>query len=356
LSGLIWKTGLMKILGIESSCDECAAAVVEDGLNLRSSVVSSQVELHARYGGVVPEIASRRHLETIVPVIEEALDRAKVAARDLDAVAVTNRPGLIGALLVGLSAAKGLALALNKPLIPVHHIEAHIYAALMHQPEPAWPLIALVVSGGHTSLYRMDSLLEAGQIGSTLDDAAGEAFDKVSSILGLGYPGGPALERAAEGKGEGGIRFPRSLPAGERLSFSFSGLKTAVLYHCRGVPRRKGAKKAPAPKPHRFDPENPDDVADVAASFQSAVVEVLVRRTFEAVEQEEAKGLVVGGGVACNRLLRDRMAAQADRQGLPLFLSPPELATDNAVMVAGYAYHLFIAGRSAGLDVDAFAR
>ncbi|MHC4945602.1 MAG: tRNA (adenosine(37)-N6)-threonylcarbamoyltransferase complex transferase subunit TsaD [Planctomycetota bacterium] len=346
----------MKILGIESSCDECAAAVVEDGMTVRSSVVSSQVEIHARYGGVVPEIASRRHLETVIPVIEEALGRANLAAGDIDAVAVTNRPGLIGALLVGLSAAKGLTLALNRPLIPVHHIEAHIYAALMNRPEPAWPLVALVVSGGHTSLYRLDSLLEAEQIGSTLDDAAGEAFDKVSSILGLGYPGGPALERAARDKGEGTIRFPRSLPGKDRLSFSFSGVKTAVLYHCRGVPRRKGAKAAPKQRPDRFDPGNPDDVADVAASFQAAVVDVLVQRTFEAKEREGAAGLVVGGGVACNAMLRRKMTARAEEQGLPLFLSPPELATDNAVMVAGYAYHLFKAGRTGGLDVDAFAR
>lgn len=342
----------MKILGIESSCDECAAAVVEDGEKVLSSVVASQVDIHARFGGVVPEIASRRHLETIVPVIDEALRKAGLAAREVDALAVTNRPGLIGALLVGLSAAKGLALALGKPLIPVHHVEAHIYAALMNRPVPAYPLAALVVSGGHTSLFSLDSPMEMKVIGSTLDDAAGEAFDKVSSILNLGYPGGPALEKAARGKGEGTIRFPRPLPGGEALSFSFSGIKTAVLYHCKGVPGHRGKGR----RETAFDPGDEEAVADVAASFQSAVVDVLVTRTFQAADRLSAGAVVVGGGVAANALLRVRMEDEARRRGLPLYLSPPDLATDNAVMVAGYAYPLYQAGRTGSLDMDAFPR
>jgi N6-L-threonylcarbamoyladenine synthase len=342
----------MKILGIETSCDECAAAVVKDGREVLSEVVASQVEVHARYGGVVPEIASRQHLEAILPVIDQALKGAGSTIHDMDAVAVTNRPGLIGALLVGLSAAKGLALAAGKPLIPVDHIEAHIYACLMHQESPKYPMTALVVSGGHTSLYRLPSLLEIETFSNTLDDAAGEAFDKVSSILNLGYPGGPALERAAKGHGEGSISFPRSYPGGERLNFSFSGLKTAVLYHCRGGPgkirQEKGLKK--------FDPSNPDDVGDVAASFQTAVVDVLVTRTFQAAERLKAVAVAVGGGVAANKLLRQKLKSEAERRGLDLYLAPPRLTTDNAVMVAGYGYALHQEGRIAGLDVDAYPR
>ncbi|MBU0754363.1 MAG: tRNA (adenosine(37)-N6)-threonylcarbamoyltransferase complex transferase subunit TsaD [Planctomycetes bacterium] len=345
----------MKILGVESSCDECAAAMVEDGVRVLSDVVSSQVKIHARYGGVVPEIASRRHMETILPVIEQALKDAGLKAHEIDAVAVTNRPGLIGALLVGLSAAKGLALALNKPLIPVHHIEAHLYAALMNHPAPVFPLVGLVVSGGHTSLYRINSPIEVTQIASTLDDAAGEAFDKVASILGLGYPGGPVVEKTASGHGKGSISFPRSFPGGKDLHFSFSGLKTAVLYHCKGVPGKKGAPPRKTGS-HEFDPENPGHVADVAASFQTAVVEVLIKRTFQAMDQEGAKGLVVGGGVAANKLLRQRLKEEAAGRDISLYLSPSNYATDNAVMIAGLAYPLFNAGRIGDLETDAYAR
>ncbi|MFH1998122.1 MAG: tRNA (adenosine(37)-N6)-threonylcarbamoyltransferase complex transferase subunit TsaD [Planctomycetota bacterium] len=347
----------MKILGIESSCDECAAAVVEAGRKVLSNVVASQVELHARFGGVVPEIASRRHLETIVPVIEEALGRAGLKAKELDAIAVTHRPGLIGALLVGLSAAKGLALALGKPIIPVHHVEAHIYAALMPQEEPVFPLVALVVSGGHSSLYYLESLMEMKPIGSTLDDAAGEAFDKVSAILGLAYPGGPAIEKAAQGRGEGTIPFPRSFPGGEGLNFSFSGLKTAVLYHCRGVPK-PGKKIAPGTRggSDKFDPDSAGDVADVAASFQSAVADVLVKRTIQAAQKYDAPSIVVGGGVAANSLLREKMAAAAKKHDKHCYLSPCEWATDNAVMIAGLGYILYQAGRIGGLDTEAYPR
>jgi len=341
----------MKILGIESSCDECAAAVVEDGIKIHSEAVSSQVDIHARFGGVVPEIASRRHLETIIPVIDQALTYAGTDLDTIDAIGVTNRPGLIGALLVGLSAAKGLALAANKPLIPVHHIHAHIYASIMSGVEPKWPIVALVVSGGHTSLYRLDSLLQMERIGITQDDAAGEAFDKVSSILGLGYPGGPALEKAANGDKTGSVVFPRSYPGKDKLDFSFSGLKTAVLYHCKGIPgKAKGAE------PTRFDPNNSSHVADVAASFQASVVDVLVKRTFQAAKRHNATAVAVGGGVAANTLLRDRMKKEAEMRKFPLHMAPPGLTTDNAVMTAGLAYHLFNAGKVGGYDTDAFPR
>lgn len=347
----------MKILGIETSCDECAAAMVEDGRTPLSHVVSSQVEVHAPFGGVVPEIASRRHLETILPVIDEALTVAKVTAQDVDAVAVTNRPGLIGALLVGLSAAKGLALAAKKPLIPVDHIAAHVYASVMDRSNPSFPLTGLVVSGGHTSLYHVRSILDMERIGATLDDAAGEAFDKVAAILGLGYPGGPAIEGAAGSRKQGSVNFPRSLPGGDQWNFSFSGLKTAVLYYCRGVPK-KGRERTREQEEaaRRFDPSDPDRVADVAASFQAAVVDVLVERTFHAAKAMRSGGVALGGGVAANTLLRDRMTEEADRHGIPLYLASRELATDNAVMVAGLAYHLYRAGRIGGLDTDAYPR
>ncbi len=347
----------MKILGIESSCDECAAAVVERGEKVLSHVVASQISIHARFGGVVPEIASRRHLESIIPVIEQALDEAGTTIRQVDAVAVTNRPGLIGALLIGLSAAKGLALAANKPLIPVHHIEAHIYSSIMNVKEPDFPIIALVVSGGHTSLYHLRSLLDMETVGFTLDDAAGEAFDKVSSILGLGYPGGPAIEKTARGKGKGNIRFPRSFPGKDGFNFSFSGIKTAVLYHCRGNPGRAGFEKSEKTgSKKRFDPENAENVAEVAASFQAAVVDVLVRRTMEAAKKFGAGAVAIGGGVAANSLLREEMAREASSMGVPIFMPPMSLATDNAVMVAGLGYHLFHAGKTGKLDIDAHPR
>ena len=331
------------VLGIESSCDETAAAVVRAGREVLSSAVHSQIEEHAVYGGVVPEIAGRSHLRKILPVIDRALDEAAVSIGDLDAVAVTTRPGLIGSLLVGTSAAKGLAWAAGLPLFGVDHIEAHVYAAGMERERPPYPCLALVVSGGHTALYRSLSPLEHERIASTLDDAAGEAFDKVAWLLGLGYPGGPAISALArEGRADA-IDFPRYRARDGEPAFSFSGLKTAVLYHLRG-------QDALAPTP---PPEEICDRADVAASFEQAVVDCLVGETLRAAEREGSSCVLVAGGVACNRRLREQMAACAGERGIEAIFPSPEYCTDNAVMIAGLGYELYKAQRVAAWDLDA---
>jgi tRNA N6-adenosine threonylcarbamoyltransferase len=308
----------VRILGIETSCDETAAAVVEDGRRVRSSVVSSQVELHAPYGGVVPELASRAHVELIDRVIDEALVEAGVLdVRELDAVAACHGPGLAGALLVGVSAAKALALTSGLPYVQVNHLEAHLYAGWLEEPDLELPLAVLVVSGGHTLLAVMEGHGKYRVMGQTVDDAAGEAYDKVARFLGLGYPGGPAIDRlAAEGDPEA-IAFPRPM-LGEGYDFSFSGLKTAVVNHVR---------------------KHPDiEVGDVAASFQEAVVDVLTAKLVVAAGDAEASTLVLGGGVAANSRLRARVADAAAATGRRVFLPPPELCTDNGAMIAGAAW------------------
>ncbi len=348
------------VLGIESSCDETAAAVVAGGREILSSVVESQAEIHARYGGVVPEVAGRSHLRSILPVIERALVQASAGLDDLGAIAVTTRPGLIGSLLVGLSTAKALAWTRGLPLVSIDHIEAHVYAAAMEFPaEPGavragpWPCAALVVSGGHTALYRCASELDPELVSATLDDAAGEAFDKVAHLLGLGYPGGPALERAAAHGDPARHHFPRFKQkqrpgaAPPRIPpFSFSGLKTAVLYHLRG-------QDALAPTP---PPEQIPDRADVAASFQEAAVDSLVEPTLEAVRQLGLWRVLVVGGVACNRRLRERMATAAAAAGIEAWFPSPAYCTAHAAMVAGLGWHHLRAGRIATLEVDASPR
>jgi N6-L-threonylcarbamoyladenine synthase len=340
-------TGL--VLGVESSCDETAAAVVERGRRVRSSVVHSQAPEHAVFGGVVPEVAGRSHLRSILPVIDEALAAAGVGLDDLDAVAVTTRPGLIGSLLIGLSAAKSLAWTRGLPLVGVHHIEAHVHAATMELPadEPVrYPALALVVSGGHTALYAVHSEASLTRIAETLDDAAGEAFDKVAHLLGLGYPGGPTVAAlATEGDPEA-IRFPRYRAKDGRPGFSFSGLKTAVLYHLRG-------QDALAPTP---DPEDVPDRADVAAAFQEAVVDNLVRPTLQAAAEGEFETVLVGGGVACNTRLRERLTADAGAAGMRVVFPSPAYCSDNAAMIAGLGWVQLQAGETAGLDLDASAR
>ena len=341
----------MRVLALESSCDETAAAVVEDGRRVLSSVVASQEALHTPYGGVVPELASRAHLREVIPVVAEALRKAETEAGAVDAVAVVNRPGLIGSLLVGVSCAKALAWALGKPLLAVDHIHAHLYAAALDVEELPFPAAGLVVSGGHTSLYHCSSPVACRRLGATTDDAAGEAFDKVAKLLGLGYPGGPAVDRVAREGNRSAVAFPRAHLEPGSLDFSFSGLKTAVLYHVKGAPRR-GAKGAPAKAPERGEA----DVADVAASFQEAVVDVIVAKALEACEQTRETRLIVGGGVACNSRLRERLEEEAGPRGVRLCLPPKRYCPDNAAMEAGLAFHLLQAGETADLTLDAQAR
>ncbi|HEX6885659.1 MAG TPA: tRNA (adenosine(37)-N6)-threonylcarbamoyltransferase complex transferase subunit TsaD [Planctomycetota bacterium] len=333
------------VLGIESSCDETAAAVVRAGRAILSSVVHSQVEEHAPFRGVVPEVAGRAHLRALMPAIDQALAQAGVGLDELAAVAVTHRPGLIGSLLVGLSAAKALAFARGLPLVGVHHIEAHAYAATMEH-EVEYPLLALVVSGGHTALYRMSSPTELAKLAETLDDAAGEAFDKVASLLGLSYPGGPAISALARAGDPRAFALPRYRPKDGGLGFSFSGLKTAVLYALRG-------QDASAPPPA---PEAIPRRADLAASFQEAVVDVLVAQSLAAAEAEGLGTITVTGGVACNARLRERMTAAAAERGLRAVFPSPRYCADNAAMIAGQGWHLLRAGRVASWDLDALAR
>jgi N6-L-threonylcarbamoyladenine synthase len=333
------------VLGIETSCDETAVALVADGEVERASLISSQVALHAPFGGVVPEVASRHHLENLFPLLERCLEMAKLELGAVDVIAVTYKPGLIGSLLVGVSAAKSLAYAIRKPLVAVDHVHAHAYSAVMGQKNVTYPLIVLVVSGGHTSLYAMRSVLEIELIGETVDDAAGEAFDKVAAILGLGYPGGPAIDRRAQTGDARAIRLPRSEVKGSPLCFSFSGLKTAVLYHCRGQDLSRDARVL-----------SEREISDVAASFQATVVDILLDKLCAAAAAQGARGIALGGGVVANSLLRARSQEVARERGLELFLAARALTTDNAVMVAGLGYHLFRAGQLASLDLDARAR
>lgn len=328
----------MLILALESSCDETAAAVVRDGREILSNVVASQVDVHARFGGVVPEIASRQHLEAFSWVIDEALQQAGVALEAIEGIAVTRGPGLIGALLVGLSTAKALAFARNLPLVGVHHIEGHILAIQLEEPV-AYPYVALAVSGGHTHLYRVDGIGAYTTLGRTLDDAAGEAFDKVAKLLGLGYPGGARIDKLAATGNPKAIAFPRPLLHRDTLDFSFSGLKTAVLNHVRSLPEL---------------PQG-DDLADLCASFQAAVVEILCRKTLRAARGENLERIVVAGGVACNRGLRTAMAAMAAKEKLQVSFPSPALCGDNAAMLAVAADARLGAGENEPLDLNAVA-
>ena len=328
------------LLGIESSCDDTAAAVVADGRRVLSNVVRSQLEEHAAWGGVVPEIAGRSHLDHIVPVVDAALERAGVTLADLSGIAVTQRPGLIGSLLVGLSAAKGLAWGAGLPLVGVHHIEAHAYAGTMELEDEPYPCVALVVSGGHTALYAMDDHASMEPLARTFDDAAGEAFDKVAQLLGLSYPGGPAISELAKEGDPKAIRFPRYRAKPDRPGFSFSGLKTAVLYHLRG-------QDALAPTP---PPDSIPDRADVAASFEAAAIDALVRPTIECARKRGVQTVLVVGGVARNERLRAEMSAAAEGHGLRAVFPAPTYCTDNAAMVAGLGHHLLERGRTDAHD------
>ncbi len=318
----------MKVLGIESSCDETAAAVVEDGVRILSNQIASQVEIHARYGGIVPEVASRQHLLAIIPVLQQAMGEANVGWSDLAGIAVTNGPGLAGSLLVGVNMAKAISLAQGLPLTGVNHLEGHIYANwLVNCQETVFPLVCLIVSGGHSDLVMMKGHGDYIMLGRTRDDAAGEAFDKAARILGLGYPGGPIIEKAAR-DGTPSLQLPRAWLKGTD-DFSFSGLKTALL---RLVEEGRTQNKA-----------------DAAASFQGAVVDVLVTKTIAAAREHRAKQILLAGGVAANKALRQRLVQDSP---LPVLIPPPVLCTDNAAMIAACGYRHFLSGRIAGLDLD----
>jgi N6-L-threonylcarbamoyladenine synthase len=326
----------MVVLGIESSCDETAAAVVAGGREIKSSIVASQDAVHAPYGGVVPELASRRHLEVIVPVIERALGEAGARFGDLDGIAVTRGPGLVGSLLVGCAVAKSIAYVHRLPLVGVNHLEGHIFASFLAGEAPEYPFLALVVSGGHTALYHASTPLTYGLIGQTRDDAAGEAFDKVAKLLGLGFPGGPIVERTASGGDPGAIPFPLAQMTDQAPDFSFSGIKTSVSLYVK-----------------RHGPLGPTQVADVAASFQAAVVKVLVRKTVRAALHHGVKRVVLTGGVAANGALRAGLVAAAAEHGLALFIPPRSLCTDNAAMIAAAGAARLAAGERASLTMNA---
>lgn len=325
------------ILAIETSCDETSAAVLMGGHQVLSNIISSQIKVHQRFGGVVPEIASRQHLEQIIPVVDQALTEAGVGLKDLDAVAVTYGPGLVGALLVGVAQAKALAFAIKKPLIGVHHLLGHIYANLIEHPDLKLPALCLVVSGGHTSLIRWQShdLIEV--LGATLDDAAGEAFDKIARALGLGYPGGPAIEKAALTGDPSAIPFPRAWLEEGSLDFSFSGLKSAVLNYLHNALQRG----------------DEISISDVSASFQEAVVEVLVEKAVQAALEHHLPTIALAGGVAANQYLRKRLKSLAEPHGIEVIWPSPVYCTDNAAMIACAAHYRYLAQDFAGLDLNA---
>lgn len=330
----------MKVLGIESSCDETAAAVVQDGQRILSNVVASQVSLHSKYGGVVPELASRSHVEAILPVIQETCSQSRVSLEDIEAIAVTQGPGLVGSLLVGIAVAKSMAYVLGIPLVGVNHLLSHVAAIFLSVPSIKCPFLALVVSGGHTSLFRVESRTKMALIGRTRDDAAGEAFDKVAKLMELGYPGGGIIDRLSKEGDPSAISFPRSLLEPDSLDFSFSGLKTAVLNHVKSL----------------REALSPLQIRNIAASFQEAVVDTLVSKVFRGARQEAIQEVVVAGGVACNSRLRQKLSREGESSGIAVYFPPPALCTDNAVMVAVAGFHLLQEGCRADLLLNAYSR
>jgi N6-L-threonylcarbamoyladenine synthase len=332
----------MRILAIETSCDDTGAAVILNGRKILSNVVSSQVSVHQKYGGVVPELASRKHIESIVPIVAEALEISKVTLKEIDGIAVTQGPGLVGSLLVGLSFAKSVAFSRGLSFIGVNHIEAHLSAIFLEKKPPRFPFIGLVVSGGHTSLFRMDGFGKYKRLGQTRDDAAGEAFDKVAKLLGLGYPGGPIIDELSKAGNPKAVRFPRPVLSKNSLDFSFSGLKTAVVNYV---------------KAHPEPPEGyPGDlIKDIVSSFQEAVVEVLVKKTVQAAQHEGLKRIVLSGGVAANQRLRQKIKEESFKQKLKVYLPSPSFCTDNAAMVGVVGYEYLKQGIRSPLSLNAFS-
>jgi N6-L-threonylcarbamoyladenine synthase len=337
------------ILGIDTSCDDTSAAVIENGTTILSNSISNQSDIHKKYGGIVPELASRRHIEMIWPVVDEALKAAGLSCKDLACIAVCHGPGLIGSLLVGCSFAKALCYAKKIPLVAVNHLEGHIFSPFLEMTKPDYPFIALIVSGGHTCLCRVDDFGKYIELGRTRDDAAGEAYDKVSKLLGLGYPGGPLIDNLARDGNPEAINFPRAyLP--ESLDFSFSGLKTAVLHYVK-------SEMSPSnhPSPLRGEGEVSKLINDIAASFQAAVVDVLVRKTEWAIKKERIKRITLSGGVAANSALRQRILKMAEEREVEVYMPSVSLCTDNAAMIAAAGYHHYKAGNVAGLDLNPVA-
>ena len=332
----------MLVLAIETSCDDTGAAVISNGRKILSNVVSSQDSIHQKYGGVVPELASRKHIEMIVPIVTEALERAGVTLKEIDGIAVTQGPGLVGSLLVGLSFAKSIAFATGLPFIGINHVEAHLSAIFLEKEPPKFPFIGLVVSGGHTSLFQVDGFGQFKRLGQTRDDAAGEAFDKVAKLLGLGYPGGPIIDELSKRGNPKAIRFPRPSLGKNSFDFSFSGLKTAVVNFVKAHPEPLGGYSE-------------DLLCDIVSGFQEAVIDVLVKKTFEAARHQGVKRIVISGGVASNGLLRGRMREEASDRKIRVYIPSPSFCTDNAAMVGVVGYEYLKRGARSDFSLNAFS-